>query len=143
MTLFSLKSLTVAAALLAIAGCSTLAGTSGIADSTRTGAIHDVEFEEKMTPKNLYVRSGDEVRWINQRSTAVELQFLDDALKDVVCQSGFSNILRRQQESAIIKPNASVSLCFGKSGTVTYNARMDSPVAGGQSIESGTIRVTQ
>jgi hypothetical protein len=28
-------------------------------------------------------------------------------------------------------------------GMVTYNARMDSAVAGGQTIESGTIRVGQ
>jgi hypothetical protein len=28
-------------------------------------------------------------------------------------------------------------------GTVTYNARMESAVAGGQTIESGTIRIGQ
>ncbi|MDT8322450.1 MAG: hypothetical protein RQ826_18205, partial [Xanthomonadales bacterium] len=88
-------------------------------------------------------RQGDEVRWVNRRSTPVKLEFLEDALEDVVCQSGFSSLLRRQQESATIKPNESASLCFGRVGTITYNARMDSPVAGGQMIESGTIRVTQ
>lgn len=103
--------------------------------------IHDVKFEERMTPVTLRVRSGDEVRWINQRSTPVTVEFLGDALDDVVCQSGFSSLLRRQQESATINPNETASLCFGKVGTVTYNARMDSPVAGGQTIESGTIRV--
>ena len=71
----------------------------------------------------------------------MRVQFLGDALQDVVCQAGFSNLLRRQQEAATIKPNESASLCFGKTGTITYNARMDSPVAGGQVIESGTIRV--
>lgn len=131
------------AALLSIAGCATIAGTAGIADSSRTGVIHDVKFEERMTPSNLRVQVGDEVRWVNQRSTAVQVQFLGSALDDVVCQSGFSSLLRRQQESAEIKPNQTASLCFGKAGTITYNARMDSPVAGGQSIESGTIRVSQ
>jgi hypothetical protein len=56
---------------------------------------------------------------------------------------GFSSFLRRQQETATIEPNETASLCFSKTGTVTYNARMDSPVAGGQVIESGTIRIGQ
>lgn len=142
-TVLIIKHAAMFAALLTIAGCATMAGTAGIADSSRTGTIHDVVFEERMTPVNLRVRTGDEIRWVNQRSTPVKLEFLEDALDDVVCQSGFSSLLRRQQESATIKPNESASLCFGKVGTITYNARMDSPVAGGQIIESGRIRVTQ
>lgn len=96
-----------------------------------------------MTPKNLRVQVGDEVRWVNQRSTPVTVEFLGDALDDVTCQSGFSSLFRRQQESAEIAPNESASLCFGRAGRVTYNARMVSAVAGGQIIESGTIRVAQ
>ena len=141
--MFSTRGWLIGAALLGVAGCAAMAGTAGIADSSRTGVIHDVKFEERMTPTNLRVRVGDEVRWVNQRSTSVEVQFLGSALDDVVCQSGFSSLLRRQQESAEIRPNQTASLCFGKTGTVTYNARMESPVAGGQSIESGTIRVSQ
>jgi plastocyanin len=129
--------------LLATTGCAAIAGTGGIASTTRTGAIHEVRFAERMTPTDLRVQPGDEVRWINQRSMSVTVEFLGDALDDVTCQSGFSNLLRRQQEAATIRPNESASLCFGRVGTVTYNARMDSPVAGGQSIESGTIRITQ
>ncbi|HEX9876303.1 MAG TPA: hypothetical protein VGC50_06590 [Gammaproteobacteria bacterium] len=134
----------IGAALLATTvGCAAIAGTGGIASTTRTGIIHDVRFEERMTPVNLRVQPGDEVRWVNQRSTPVTVEFLGDALEEVTCQSGFSSLLRRQQESATIRPNESASLCFGRVGTVTYNARMDSPVAGGQVIESGTIRVGQ
>ena len=48
-----------------------------------------------------------------------------------------------RQEVATIQPNESVSLCFGKPGTVTYNARMDSAVAGGKMIERGTLYVGQ
>jgi plastocyanin len=138
------KNLLAGATLLAIAaGCASIQGTNSIADTTRTGTIHDVNFEERMTPANLRVQRGDEVRWINQRSTSVTVEFLGDALADVTCQTGFSNLLRRQQETATIKPNESASLCFGTVGTLTYNARMESPVAGGQTIESGTIRVGQ
>ena len=100
-------------------------------------------FAERMTPRNVRVQPGDEVRWVNQRSTSGTVEFLGDALADVTCQTGFSSLLRRQQETATIEPNESASLCFGRVGTVTYNARMESPVAGGQTIESGTIRVGQ
>lgn len=142
--MFSVNQLIVGAALLAtVAGCATIQGTSSIPNTTRTGTVHDVNFAERMNPTNLRVRPGDEVRWVNKRSTAVTVEFLDDALADVTCQRGFSSLLRRQQEMATIQPNESASLCFGKEGTVTYNARMDSPVAGGQMIKSGTIRVDQ
>jgi len=140
-SMFSTKGLIIGAALLTLTGCSAIAGTAGIADSSRTGVIHEVRFAEQMTPVNVRAQIGDEVRWVNQRSTPVQIQFLDNALDDVVCQVGFSSVLRRQQESATIRPNESVSLCFGRNATIIYNARLDSPVAGGQTIESGTIRV--
>jgi plastocyanin len=141
--MFSMKSLVICMTLLAVTGCAAIAGTGGIASTSRTGTIHDVSFEERMTPVNLYVRPGDEIRWVNQRSTPVAVEFLGNALDEVTCQSGFSSLLRRQQESATIEPNRTASLCFGKVGTVTYNARMESPVAGGQTIESGTIHISQ
>ena len=142
--MFNVRGLIVGAAVVATAaGCASIRGTDSISDTTRTGTIHTVNFEEHMTPSNLRVQPGDEVRWVNQRSTAVTVEFLGEALDDVTCQTGFSSLLRRQQETATINPNESASLCFGKVGTVTYNARMESPVAGGQMIESGTIRVGQ
>jgi plastocyanin len=141
--MFRTKSLMLCVTLLATAGCAAIAGTSGIASTTRTGTIHDVSFGERMMPAELWVRPGDEIRWVNKRSTPVTVEFLEDALDNVTCQSGFSNLLRRQQEAATIKPNESASLCFGKVGTVSYNARLDSPVAGGQMIESGRIHVRQ
>jgi len=141
--MFGVKKSMTCAALLATAGCAAIAGTAGIADTTRTGTIHDVIFAERMTPTTLRVQPGDEIRWVNQRSMSVTVEFLGDALDDVTCQSGFSNLLRRQQEAATIRPNGSASLCFGMVGTVTYNARMESAVAGGQTIESGTIRIGQ
>lgn len=132
--------ITILASILAAAGC------AGVASTTRTGNIHDVKFEERMTPANLQVQPGDEVRWVNQRTTPVTVEFLGGALDAVTCETGFSsraltNLRGRLQESATIAPNESASLCFSNVGTVTYNARMDSAVAGGQIIESGTVRV--
>lgn len=135
--MFSTRKFLAGAALLATVGCASVANTS------RTGVIHDVTFEERMTPANLRVQPGDEVRWVNQRTNNVTVEFLGDALDDVTCREGFSSLIGRRQEEATIQPNKSASLCFATAGTVTYNARMDSAVAGGQMIESGTIRIGQ
>lgn len=131
----SINRVILCTALLAIGGC------AGVSSTSRTGVIHEVRFEQRMTPANLRIQPGDEVRWVNQRSMPVTVEFLGDALDDVTCQRGFDNLIGRQQEMTTIRPNQSVSLCFGNPGMVTYNARMDSPVAGGQIIESGTIDV--
>ena len=133
----SINRVILCTALLGIAGC------AGVSSTSRTGVIHDVRFEERLTPANLRVQPGDEVRWVNQRSMPVTVEFLGEALDDVTCQRGFDNLIGRQQEITTIQPNQSVSLCFGNPGTVTYNARMDAAVAGGQMIESGTIHVGQ
>ncbi|MEX2469265.1 MAG: hypothetical protein WD396_05870 [Pseudohongiellaceae bacterium] len=79
--------------------------------------------------------------WVNQRNTPVTVEFLSDALDEVSCARGFNNLLGRLQESTTINPNESASLCLTEVGVVTYNARMESAVAGGQVIQSGTIRV--
>jgi plastocyanin len=99
-----------------------------------------------MTPENLRIESGDEIRWINERSAPVTVEFLRGALDAVSCEQGFSkrgltNLRGAREESTTIRPSDSASLCFTAEGTVSYNARMESDIAGGQSIESGTIRV--
>lgn len=131
----TLKTALTGSALMVIAGC------ASVPDTSRTGRIHDVRFEESMTPTIVRARVGDEVRWTNQRSRPVELDVIGEALRDVDCQRGFDDFTGTEQEEATILPEESVSLCFGTVGTVTYNARMDASVAGDQSIESGTVQI--
>jgi plastocyanin len=140
-SMFNKRYLVLGAALLA-----TASGCAGMPTTTRTGMIHEVRFAETMSPTNLRILPGDEVRWVNQRNLPVTVEFLGDALSAVSCERGFSkrgltNMRGRLQESTSIGPNDSASLCFTAAGTVTYNARMESAVAGGQTIESGTIRI--
>lgn len=55
-------------------------------------------------------------------------------------------LLRRPLEELLdvcIEPNDSAGLCFTTVGTVIYNARVEPAVAGGETIESGTIRIGQ
>lgn len=131
----------IGATLLAIA-----TGCASVAETSRTGGIQEVRLAERLTPTDVQVESGEEIRWINERSTAVTIEFLEGALEDVSCERGFSkrtfsNVMGQRREVATIKPHGSASLCFTAAGTVTYNARMESPVAGGQAIDQGTIRV--
>jgi len=132
--------------MLGAALLSATVGCAGVANTTRTGAIHQVRFEQRMTPAELWIQPGDEVRWINQRSMPVTVEFLGGALDEVSCESGFSNrgfanLMGSRREEIEIEPNEAASLCFASAGTVTYNARMDSAIAGGQTIESGTIHI--
>lgn len=135
--------LIIGAALLAIAtGCASVAATS------RTGGIQEVKLAERLTPTDVQVAPGDEIRWINERGMPVTIEFLDGALNDVSCERGFSkrtfsNVMGQRREVATIEPYKSASLCFTTAGTVSYNARMESPIAGGQVIDAGTIRVGQ
>jgi plastocyanin len=126
----------------------TSAGCASVPTTSRTGTIHEVSFAEHLSPVNLTVRQGDEVRWVNKRSLPVTVEFLEGALGDVSCEEGFSqralrNLRARRQDSTTIQPNASASLCFTAIGLVPYNVRMESALAGGQTIESGTVRVGQ
>jgi len=97
---------------------------------------------------DLRINPGDEVRWINQRSMPVTVEFLGAALDAVTCARGFgerglTNPLGRLWEETTIEPNDGAGLCFTTVGTVIYNARMEPAVAGGETIESGTIRIGQ
>jgi plastocyanin len=118
-----------------------MVGCAGVPMTSRTGAIHEVKFEEHMMPSDLRVQPGDEIRWVNHRTMPVRIDFLDGALSEVTCERGFSNFIGRRQEAIVIESNQTASLCFSKAGVITYNVRMDAAVPGGQIIEPGTIRV--
>lgn len=133
--MFDKRMLLISAIILGLSGCANLPETS------RSGAIHEIQFGEHLTPTTLRVAVGDEVRWVNQRTSPITVEFLGNALDNITCERGFSNIIGRRQEVASIPPNGSASLCFGRIGTVTYNSRADTAVQGGQQIESGTIQV--
>ncbi len=118
-----------------------LAGCSGVAAISRSGDIHEVKIEEGLSPEVLRVGIGDEIRWVNHRAWPVRIDFLDDDLRELSCQRGFTNWLGLRRESAVLKGNESASLCFAKSGVVGYNVRMDSPLPGGKQIVKGEVRV--
>lgn len=130
-----IKGILIGVAILGVSGCENLAETS------RSGNIHEVRFGEHLTPATIQVAVGDEVRWVNERTSPITIEFLENGLDDITCERGFSNLAGQRREVSTIPPNGSASLCFGTSGTVTYNSRADTAVQGGQQIEAGTIQV--
>lgn len=116
-------------------------GCAGTPMTTRTGAVHDIKIEEGLTPVVVSVQVGDEVRWVNHRTMPAQIDFLGGALDQVSCQRGFTNWIGMRQESVIIGPNETASLCFSKAGLVSYNVRMDSALPGGKHIVPGEIRI--
>jgi len=116
-------------------------GCAGLPETSRSGSIHDVKIEHGISPSDLIVEIGDEVRWINHRSGVVQIDFLGNELDRVSCARGFTNWIGTKKESATIKANQSASLCFSQAGAVSYNVRMEAMVPGGKVIEPAIIRV--
>ena len=127
--------------LIALAGLLLMTGCAGLAETTRTAVIHEVKFEENLTPADLTVRVGDEVRWVNHRTLPVRIDIPGMNREMLSCERDFSNFIGLVGETAELSPSKSVSLCFSKGMVISYNARMKSAVPGGMVIQPGTIRV--
>ncbi|HEX3203700.1 MAG TPA: hypothetical protein VHQ67_03035 [Nitrospiraceae bacterium] len=127
-------------AVLAAAGCSSSSslnsGDRELAKFTRTGAIHDIRIAESITPTDIEVKPGDEVRWVNTRNAPGRIVFTEKLRDRVSCQKHFSGV-----DSTTVDANDYVSLCFSSPGTYKYIARMDSPIPGGEKNLSGMVRV--
>lgn len=119
------------AVLLAATAC------AGLPSTSRTGAVHDVFIkEEEITPHELIVDAGDEIRWINQRTTPVWIYFFQDSLDEVVCQRGFSYFWG-VEEFAKIDPKQSVSVCFAHVDAVSYRVQREATVIRGSTAGEG------
>ena len=118
------------------AGCTT---GKDLAQSTRTGKIHDIRIGQSIEPREIEVRPGDEVRWINARNAPVRVVFIDTLKDQVSCQKHFK--LTTKTTVSNISPNDYSSLCFLSPGAYTYNARMESTAPGGEENAVGRVYV--
>lgn len=134
-----IQSWAIIGAMLIVAGCHTASPLSSeqreLAKFTRTGAIHDIRIGEVVTPPQITVKPGDEVRWVNVWTSPGQLVFTDSLVDRVSCQNKFSG-----KDATILAPNDYISLCFSSPGTYKYIARMGSPVPGGKGIFQGSCR---
>ncbi|MEZ4282340.1 MAG: hypothetical protein R3F21_22270 [Myxococcota bacterium] len=119
----------------------TLSACASLPEISRTQEVHDVKVEEGVSPAELYVDPGDEVRWVNLRKEVIFVQIADLQKDDLACQRGFGNWRGALIESIEVEPNQTVSLCFKKPGQVRYNVRAETAVGGGDAVFPGLLRI--
>ena len=109
--------------------------------TSRTAAIHDVKITDAISPDNLLVQPGDEVRWINLRKLNVVVDIPTLKSEDLACNRGFTNWFGVLKETVDLGPNETASLCFKKPAVVNYNVRSATALAGGKLIFPGVVKV--
>lgn len=100
-------------------------GCASTPESARNGQVLYVQIRDEVSPQDLHVSIGDEIRWQNLRSEPVKIGLLNtEGLEDAACARGFKRF-GLLDNFAIIPPNDYVSLCVSHRGTIQYNVWMD------------------
>lgn len=116
-----------------------LTACSSLPNATRTGTVKEILIAEDLSPLQATVRTGDEIRWINQREGHVQIVFLDPIEDRIACYRGFG--FGGVANATRLAPNNSISLCFSMPGPVQYIIRMDTMLPTGELNVRGVIQV--
>jgi plastocyanin len=116
-------------------------GCTSLPPNSRTAGVHDVKIEEALSADNLLVQPGDEIRFINLRKEAAQVEIPNLKAENLACEREFSNWMGSVGEIVVLKPNTSASLCFNKPIVVNYLVRVDTPVAGSKKVMKGVVTV--
>ncbi|GMV49690.1 hypothetical protein FBQ96_13310 [Nitrospirales bacterium NOB] len=117
------------------------AGCAGASKTPLTGAVRYVNIRNEITPRQLIVQVGDEVRWQNLNQHPVRLRLLEDrAIEVIACDKGFSR-LGMLDDTVTIPPLQHVSLCFSQPTTVRFNVWLDADDPHGAMTPTGSIRI--
>lgn len=122
---------------IALGLVSLLVACSTLPTVTRTGEVKNVLIREELSPEDLSVRPGDEIRWVNGRQGNVRVIFLNPIDDKMSCKEKFSG------SEAKLKPHQSASVCFAKEGFYRYTVRMDTALPVGELNASGVVRVME
>jgi len=134
-----MRSMAVCAVLI---GCALTLACASMPNVTRTGKVQDVLIQEQLSPADVTVRPGDEVRWVNRRQADVRIIFLNPISGVLNCHREFSGLLSTRNETRL-RPNETASLCFSKSGSYRYTARMATALPSGELNVPGIVRVEE
>ena len=122
-------------ALVCVAGCESTPTV------TRTGDVKDIIIGDDLSPREVAVNAGDEVRWINKRTAPVRIVFLDPAaLKQLSCKNNVGGWMT-PSDTAKLGKSETASACFRDPGYVRYTVRMESGDMTGEHNVSGVVRV--
>ena len=125
----------VCVCMVLIAGCANQPATQPV----RT---HDIQIREHVSPQDLYVTTGDEVRWQNLRPDPVKVGLLSHHhLSLVLCEKGFTRF-GMVDDTATIPPMGYVSLCFSRPGIVQYNVWLNPADPRGRMTPTARIQVS-
>lgn len=103
--------------------------------------VRYVRIEERVTPRDLYVYVGEEVRWQNLRPTPIKIGLLGNKVFDrTTCAQGFTR-LGRLEDFVTIEPGEYVSLCFSKTGIIRYNIWLEPANPRGPISRTGRVHV--
>jgi plastocyanin len=106
----------VAAQLMFMVGC------QGLSSVTRSGEMKEIFVGEDLSPADLNVKTGDEVRWTNKLMVPVRIEFLEPVEAKLSCHNNFGGFLTGRN-AATLGPNESASLCFREPIDSTYVVR--------------------
>lgn len=115
-------------------------GCQGMPTLTRTGDVKDILVTEHLSKTEINVNPGDEVRWINKRTTPAMIIFLEPIDGRLSCKQGFGGFMT-PTESATLDPNESASVCFHDPGSIRYAVKMKSATPSEDTHVSGLIRI--
>ncbi|GKS58000.1 hypothetical protein YTPLAS18_15270 [Nitrospira sp.] len=119
-----------------------LGGCSDLPEITRTGKVKNVVIRTVLTPQEVTVRPGDEIRWTNQRMGKVRVEFINRIENQISCNDGFNRIAGLgTDKTAELSQNESASLCFSQAGEKPYVVRLDSTSPSGEQTLSGKVMV--
>ena len=132
----------VAAQLMYLVGCQSLSSVP------RSGEIQEIVVGEGLSPAEMSVNTGDEVRWTNTRMVPVRIEFLEPVDGKLSCHNNFGGFFTGRN-AATLGPNESASLCFREPINSKYVVRpissrystMGSHSPNKKIIEAGVIRV--
>lgn len=121
-------------AVLVIAACQNLPLSTPDGDTTH------VTVGERPTSSALAVNMGDEIRWTNTSMGSVRILFMEPISSHVSCRRNFCGYFTGGLE-AILAPNESASLCFGKSGDLHYTITLRSLILHAPVSRSGSLHI--
>lgn len=122
--------------------CGWLTACAGLPQHGTSGEVHEIVItEDRLSPQDLIVHVGDEVRWVNRRLSPAFVYFFPDTLDEISCADGFS-LFWANEEEAVIEPGRSVSVCFAKEDAISYTVQTERTVIRGSTAgEGGSFKI--